>query len=83
MNVMNFGEDMASANEAVSFCSKSGVVAYSTMSTMFSIGTLLKVQLNILMPGGGQPNAATLEAAAAAMPAIARKDRNGLSRTEG
>lgn len=63
MNIMNFGTDATAADEAVNFCTKSSVVAYAQMSSMFSIGTQLKIQL-----GSADPNAANLEAAAAAMP---------------
>ncbi len=66
MNVMNFGSDVASADEAISYCTKSNVVAYATMSTMFGIGTQLKIAL-----GGLPPTGTNLDAAAQAMPQAA------------
>ena len=68
MNVLNFGTNTVSADEAVSYCSKSGVVAYAQMSSMFSIGTQLKIALNGLGVGAA-PTGAQLEAALAAIPA--------------
>ena len=67
MNVLNFGTNTVSADEAVSYCSKSGVVAYAQLSSMFSIGTQLKIALNGLGTGAN-PTGAQLEAGLAAIP---------------
>lgn len=67
MNVLNFGINTVSADEAVSYCSKSGVVAYAQMSSMFSIGTQLKIALNNL-GAGASPNGQQLKDALSAIP---------------
>jgi hypothetical protein len=68
MNVLNFGTNTVSADEAVSYCSRSGVVSYAQMSSMFSIGTQMKIALNTLYGPGVTPTAGQLEAAVDAIP---------------
>ncbi len=63
MNIMNFGTDTAAADDAVNYCTKAQVVAYAQMSSMFSIGTLMKIAL-----GSAAPTGTNLDAAASAMP---------------
>lgn len=64
MNVMNFGTDATAASQAVDFCTKSQVVAYSQMSSMFSIGTQMKIALG----NTSNPSATDLENAVQAIP---------------
>lgn len=70
MSIMNFGTDVVSADEAISYCTKSGVVAYATMSTLFAMGTQLKIALGSLPPTGANLDAAALLMPEAAVGAI-------------
>ena len=63
MNIMNFGVDSAAADDAVNFCTKSQVVAYAQMSSIFSVGTQLKIAL-----GGLPANGTNLDTAVTSIP---------------